>query len=102
MFSLQIQPLPSQIITASLGGDRYKILLKDANGFMVSSVERNGEKLTEGVRIIYGTPLLSYRYLERGDFILYMQDSGDSAIYQRFGTSQFLYYLTQDEINAYR
>ena len=102
MFELQIKPLPSQIITASLGGNRYSITLKDANGFIVSSIEKNGERITAGVRVVYGTPLLNYKYLENGDFILFMQNSSDSASYQKFGSSQFLYFVEQAEINALR
>ena len=102
MFKLQIKPLPSQVVTASLGGNRYSITLKDAAGFMVSSISRNGEQLTDGVRIVYGTPLLNYKYLEDGDFILFMQDSGDSADYKNFGSSQFLYFVEQAEIDALR
>jgi len=102
VFRLQIKPLPSQVVTASLGGNRYSITLKDANGFMVSSISRNGEQLTSGVRIVYGTPLLNYKYLEDGDFILFMQDSGDSADYQNFGSSQLLFFVEQGEIDALR
>ena len=102
MFKLQIKPLPSQVVTASLGGNRYSIILKDADGFIVSSISRNGEQLTSGVRVVYGTPLLNYKYLEDGDFILFMQDSGDSASYQKFGSSQLLYFIEQAEIDALR
>jgi len=102
VFKLQIKPLPSQVVTASLGGNRYSITLKDADGFMVSSISRDGEQLTSGVRIVYGTPLLNYKYLGAGDFILFMQDSGDSADYQEFGSSQFLYFVEQAEIDALR
>lgn len=102
MFKLQLQSVPSQTITASVGGNRYTLIIKDAGGFMTSSISRDGETITNGSRIVYGTPLINIRYLQNGDFILDMNDSGDDAKYQQFEKSQFLYYVTQEEINGLR
>lgn len=101
-FNIEIKAIANQSIKISAGGARWEIILNDCDGFMVSSIRKDGVAITDGIRIVYGTPLLPYKYMEQGNFVLYMDSSRDRAAYQRFGIDQFLYYIDQEGIDALR
>ena len=99
---ITIQAVPSQEVIVTLEGNRYKIQIKDADGFMTYGVIRNGETLLEnGTRIVNGSPLLPYKYMESGNFALSVPDS-ELPNYEQFGLTQFLYYATQEELESIR
>ena len=99
---ITIQAVPSQEVIVTLEGNRYKIQIKDADGFMTYGVIRNGETLLEnGTRIVNGSPLLPYKYMEAGNFALEVPDS-ELPNYKQFGVTQFLYYASQEELESVR
>jgi hypothetical protein len=101
MIDITLQALPNQSFSIQLGESRYDITLKEANGVMSASVVRDGTPVVENVRLVAGSPLLPYRYLEDGNFVLFTQDD-DLPYYTAFGVTQFLTYLTADEVAALR
>lgn len=101
MIDITLQPLPNQSFSIQLGASRYDITLKEANGAMTASIARDGAPVVENVRLVAGSPVLPYRYLEDGNFVLVTQDD-DLPYYTAFGVTQFLTYLTADEVAALR
>lgn len=101
MIDVSLQPLPNQSLSIVLDGARYDITVKLSNGVMTASILRDGVTLVDGVRLVSGTPVLPYPYLESGNFIL-TTENYDLPYYDQFGNTQFLVYLTAAEVAAQR
>lgn len=101
MIDVTLQALPNQSLSIQLGDSRYDITLKETNGVMCASIVRDGVTAVENVRLVAGAPVLPYRYLEDGNFVMFTQDD-DLPYYTAFGATQFLTYLTAAEVAALR
>lgn len=98
MIELALQPVANQSFTAQLDGARYAFTFKEANGTMCADVSRDGDVLVTGLRVVANVPLLPYPYMQDGgNFILYA-DNDELTYYTGFGVTQFLYYVSADEI----
>ena len=101
MIDVGIAALANQSLSIQLDERFYEIELREANGVMSASITRDGVVLISNVRVTAGTPLLPYRYQEAGNFI--MTTDGEAIPYwDQFGVTQFLVYLSADELAAYR
>lgn len=99
---ITIRAVSSQDVIVTLEGFRYEIALKDADGFMVFGIIRDGVTIIEpGMRIVNDSPFLPYLYLEQGNFILDLPDD-EIPDYKQFGITQFLRYATDAELKAVR
>ena len=102
MKKLTLQNIPSQDVIVTLDGFRYEITIKDAGGFMVCGIVRDGETiLSPGFRIISGAPLIPYRYLENGNFAFTIP-VGETTNYKQFQITQFLVYASTEELESIR
>ena len=101
MIDVGIAALANQSLSIQLDERFYEIELREANGVMSASITRDGVVLISNVRVTAGTPLLPYRYQEAGNFIM-TTDGEALPYYDQFGVTQFLVYLTADELAAYR
>lgn len=99
---ITLQPIPNQEVIITLGDYRYNIEIKSASGFMTYGITRDGVTIIEnGARIVNGSPLFPYRYMETGNFIIDVPDS-ELPDYTKFESTQFLRYASQDELEAAR
>ena len=98
---IDIRPVPNQSFSATLDETRYQITLKEADGVMSVDITRDGATIAQGARIAAGTPLIPYRYQERGNFIL-ITEGGCIPFYNQFGLTQFLIYASPAELVAFR
>jgi hypothetical protein len=101
MIDIALQAVPNQAFSVVLEDARYAVTIKEANGVMVADITRDNVVLIQGTRITAGTPLLPYRYLESGNFVLLTQDDA-LPYYTEFGTTQSLVYVTKAEIASLR
>lgn len=101
MIDVALAAVPNQSLSIQLDGRRYAIHLREANGSMAATIARDGEPLVSAARIVAGTPLLPYPYQEAGNFLL-TTEAEALPYYDQFGISQFLVYLSPDELAAYR
>lgn len=101
MIDVGIAALANQELTIQLDERFYAIALRDVGGTSAATIARDGEVLVSGLRITPGTPLLPYRYQESGNFIL-TTDADALPDYTQFAITQFLVYLTDAELAAYR
>lgn len=98
MFEIALAQEASQSFTIVLNAKRYDITIRDIGGdIMAVTIIRDGVTLIEGQRLVAGTPLLPYKHLEDGNFMLLTQN-GQYPYYTEFGVTQFLLYLTPEEI----
>lgn len=99
---MQVIPLanaPNQEFTVTLDQVRWVLRIVEAAGVMAVDVVRDGVELLRASRILAGETVIPYRYLQTGNFIVIV--NGDELpTYSQFGVSQFLVYVSADEIAA--
>ena len=94
---IDIKSLPSQNLNLTLDGSTYNITIKETSGVMSMTIERDNVLIVQNQRVVSGSPVIPYKYLERGNFIFVTQNF-EYPYYPAFGVTQFLFYLTQDEL----
>lgn len=92
-----LSPAPNQSFTVTLDGVRWGLRLTAGGGVTIVDATRDGSTLLTGARGLAGEPLIPYAYLQTGNFI-FLVNGGDLPDYRAFGVSQFLIYLSADEI----
>ena len=101
MIDVTIAAVANQELTVQLGGAMWGISLREGSGCMSVSVSRDNVPIISNVRVTAGTPLLPYQYQESGNLILTVE--ADALPYwDQFGVTQFLVYITAEELAAYR
>lgn len=101
MIDIALAAVPNQQLMIQLDGRIYEITVREANGVMAASITRDGVAVITNTLAVAGTPLLPYRYQEAGNF-LFTTENEDLPYYDQFGLTQFLVYVTADELAAYR
>lgn len=98
---VDIQSIPNQKFSVTLENSFYDIAIKEANGAMAIDIVRDGVAIVTGQRIVAGTMIIPYLYLETGNF--FMINMADSLIYYpEFSVSQFLVYLSRQDLEVMR
>jgi hypothetical protein len=100
-YPIELSATANQKLTVNLDGSRYSIKITLGNGCTLATIERDGVAVVSGQRIVAGEPIIPYKYLEAGNFILVTADDLPPD-YTKFGTDQILYYVTQEEVDASR
>lgn len=96
---LPLQAVPNQAFSALLDGLSYRITLKQAAGVMVATISIDDEEVISGSRFFADSPLIPYPHLENsgGNFVLTTE--GDALpVFDQFGVTQFLIYVTAAEV----
>lgn len=101
MIDIDLSPLPNQSLTIQVAGALYQLDIKETRGVMSCTIIRDGLIVVFNARMVAGTPIIPYRYLESGNFVLLTQE-GDYPDYNKFGSSQSLVFVTQSEIEELR
>lgn len=101
MIEILLKPIPNQSLSIPLGNQLYDIILKSTNGVMSASIARGNVVILSNVRLVAGTLIIPYRYLEDGNFFMETAN-GDLPDYTQFGITQRLYYITAAELGAIR
>ena len=94
-----IQAIPNQSFTVYLDGNNWNFTIQATNGVMSVTVLLNNTLIISGARVVAGTPILPYLYLENGNFI-FLTQNGDLPDYTQFNITQFLYYYSIAELEA--
>lgn len=102
----QIVPLeavPNQSLSIQLDDVRYVIRLRDINGLMAVDLSINEEVVVSGERVVAGSPLVPYPYLEGdGGNFFFITELDDVPYWESFGVNQALIYATASEVEALR
>lgn len=103
MKKISINAIPNQELTVNINDTRYDITLKLIQPrVMVCNVSIDEQMTVLGQRIVPGQFLLPYRHMEKdGNFALSVPESEDID-YQQFGESQFLYWVSAEELEQLR
>lgn len=97
MILIPLDAVANQSFTINLDGSSYDIAIKETNGVMAANIVRDGATLLLGTRIVAGTPLIPYDYLQLGNFIL-TTENDEIPYYTQFGVTQQLLYASIAEI----
>lgn len=101
MRTIPLSAVPNQSLSVRLDDTRLVLRLKEANGVMVADLERDNETVILGTRVLAGEPIIPYRYLEQGNFLI-LTINDELPDWNLFGISQTLVYLTIAEVDALR
>jgi hypothetical protein len=100
MFNIPLKTIPSQSLSVQIGTNLYDLSIRACgNGVTVMDLAINNVVTLSGQRIVPNWPIIPYRYLENGNFILQTENQ-EYPDYTRFGVDQYLIYASQDEIEA--
>lgn len=100
MIEIALQQTPNQSFSLDVDGLTFDITLKTAT-YTVADVYIGNELIISGTRVMPYRPIVPYEYLlqEAGNFFFITED-GEYPMYDQFGTTQSLVYLTADEVGA--
>lgn len=101
MIDVGLAAVANQTLSIQLDERFYEITLHETNGVMAASIKRDDVQIVSSIRVTAGTPLLPYRYQEAGNFIM-TTDAEAIPYWDQFGVTQFLVYLSDDELAALR
>lgn len=98
---ISLSAIPNQSFTTTQDNDTYNIDILEVNGCMAANVTKNGTVVCTGQRLLNGTPMIPFKYLEgqSGNFC-FLCSTEDCIYYTLFGTSQQLLYLSYSEMQA--
>jgi len=99
MQEIQLATIPNQTFNVRLDNHRYEITLQTCEAIMAASIVRDGVPIVSGARCVSGYPLINYRAIEdlKGNFVFDTLNE-ELPFWEKFGQTQFLYYVTQDEL----
>lgn len=98
MRNISLDAVPNQELSVTLDGNRWDITIKECNGVMCCTLRLNDVTLLSGQRIVAGSPLIPYRYMQdSGNFWLLTEDD-ELPYYTLFGVDQQLVYASAGEI----
>ena len=99
---INLDAIPNQEFTVPLGGNNYSVKIYSIDGHMSYDLLIDAVSVIKGFKLVNDIPLLPYTYQEINGNLLLSLSEDEIPDYESFGTSQYLYYLTQDETDAYR
>lgn len=104
---ISIAAIPQQAFSFKNGGNDYELAIRDISEqkqepAMTYDLKINGTTIADGFLIQSGEMLIPYKYQEvNGNLIIFTQPD-EQADFRKFGDSQNLYFLTQEEADFYR
>lgn len=90
---------PNQTLSVELGGFFYVILLQSVGNTMAVTISRDDALLMSGIPIIPNAPMIPFERLGEDNFVFLSSDD-QLPNYLLLDVSQFLIYLTADEMAA--
>lgn len=107
MIQIALAAISFQTLSITLDENYYDLAVFVSGGttpdsqVMGMDITRNGVPIVLGQRLVPGYPVIPYRYLENGNFII-TTDNDEYPSYLQFGINQFLIYASAAELAALR
>ena len=98
MKEIILQNVPQQRIEVDIDGVNYVLQFRTSQGLTIADVYADTELLKAGVVCAPGAALIPYKYLTRGGNFYFYCAENDYPYYEYFTSTQFLFYLTDAEI----
>ena len=97
---IAIAPIPDQTFTTTLQGVTYGLRIFLAANVMCCDLTINNIAVLSGMRLVSGSPIIPYEYLQNGNFFLITLND-ELPFYDQFNATQFLIFYTEAEIEAF-
>lgn len=97
MIQINLAAIANQSLNIRLDNRLYGITVKEAAGVMAIDLVRDNVMLLQGQRLVSGSPVIPYQYLESGNFV-FITLNDEYPEYPQFGAGQFLLYASADEV----
>ena len=105
-YAIELQPLPNQQFSLTINNINMNVDLKAAasndNQIMLFAMQINGEYVCPYVPVFANQGLLPYKYMVSiaGGNFFFETDQDEYPNWQNFGTSCYLYFITEDELES--
>lgn len=97
---IELQNIPNQIFNIVLNGVDYRIQVKTIQDLTFISVWRNGDVLFYNQICVPNGYVDPYNYVSENGKIFFRCLDSEYPNYRKFGITQWLYYLTAEEVKA--
>jgi hypothetical protein len=101
MLEIPLIAVPNQSLSIRLDNNFYTLNIKQARNTMAVDVLRNNDIVVQSQRALPSYRLIPYEYLENGNFI-FVTENWEYPFYTQFAITQFLYFVTQAELESIR
>ena len=101
MLEINLAAIPYQALSVNIDSIRYDLRIFLATNVMCCDLAINGIPVLTSIRLIAAGFVIPYRYLENGNFLITTLND-ELPFYEQFNTTQFLTYLSQDELEDLR
>ena len=100
MIEIEVQQIPNQEFIREIGDVRYTIKLRTFQGMTLADITADDVVLKRSVRVCPNMPIIPYKYLTKGGNFMFFCLDADYPHYTKFGVTQQLVYLTDEELEA--
>jgi hypothetical protein len=103
MLFVPLEVLPNQTFSIQIDNHNYDMAVYSCNLIMAFDLVRDGVTILTGQRVVVGTPVIPYEYLENenGNFA-FVTANEEYPDYLQFNTTQSLIYASNDELEVLR
>lgn len=98
MRTIALDAIPNQELSVTLDSNRWEIIIKECNGVMCCTLTLNDTLLLSGQRIVAGSPLIPYKYMQGSGNFWLLTENDELPYYTRFGVDQQFIYASAGEI----
>lgn len=99
MIQIEIQKIPNQEFSVEINEVRYLLRIRTFKEMTFMDITINDELVKGSVRCCPNTLVIPYDYLTEGGNFIWQCLNNDYPSYEKFGDTQFLNYLTDEEIS---
>lgn len=98
MIGIEVQNIPNQEFMRVIDGYRYDIAIRTYKDLTLMDITCDDVVLKRSVRVCPNTPIIPYKYLTKGGNFMFACKDKEYPNYNKFGETQQLVYLTDDEL----
>lgn len=100
MIQIDLQQSPNQNFKFQVGEEFYNITIKSIEEATFISISRDDVVLISNQIIIPNRTIIMYDYLTTNGNFIFQTNNNNLADYTRFNQTQFLYYVTLEELES--
>lgn len=98
MQTIPLSAIPNQSFTVTFGSNRWAFTIKETLGVMVCDIALNDVSLLMGQRIVCGSPVIPYAYMQTNGNFWFVTENDELPYYDRFGIDQTFVYVEPGEL----
>lgn len=100
MRDIPLQMVPNQSMSFTVEGARWDVTIKACGSIMAVDVVVDDVPLIQGVRTVAGADVIPFEHLTDHGNLFFITEDDDLPWWEQFGVTQFLVYLTPQELQS--